>query len=113
MTEESNPGADQAAREDTAATQEERAPDAPTRLPRRSWGGVLKRTVREFKEDNLTDLAAALTYYGILAIFPAMIALISIVRLVGHSATQTLIDNLGKLAPGTAKGGDCGEVPRP
>jgi membrane protein len=93
----------QAAREDSEATQEERAPDAPTRLPRRSWGGVLKRTVREFKEDNLTDLAAALTYYGILAIFPAMIALISIVGLVGHSATNTLITNLDKLAPGTAR----------
>jgi membrane protein len=64
---------------------------------------VLKRTVREFKEDNLTDLAAALTYYGILAIFPAMIALISIVGLIGNSATQTLITNLDKLAPGTAR----------
>ena len=64
---------------------------------------MLKRTVREFKEDNLTDLAAALTYYGILAIFPAVIALISIVGLVGKSATQTLIDNLDKLAPGTAR----------
>jgi membrane protein len=97
-----NAGADQAAREDIGATQE-RAPEAPTRLPRRSWGGVLKRTLREFKEDNLTDLAAALTYYGILAIFPAVIALISIVGLVGSSATQTLINNLDKLAPGTAR----------
>jgi membrane protein len=102
MTAERDAGADQAARADTAAADEERAPKGPTGLPRRSWGGVLKRTVREFKEDNLTDLAAALTYYGILAIFPAVIALISIVGLVGHSATQTLIDNLGKLAPGTA-----------
>jgi membrane protein len=59
--------------------------------------------VREFKADNLTDLAAALTYYGILAIFPAVIALISIVGLIGHSATQPLINNLGKLAPGTAQ----------
>jgi membrane protein len=95
-------GPDQAAREDTEAT-EERAPEKPTRLPKGSWGGVLKRTFREFKEDNLTDLAAALTYYGILAIFPAMIALISIVGLVGHSATQTLINNLDQLAPGTAR----------
>ncbi|MBV8220141.1 MAG: YihY/virulence factor BrkB family protein [Solirubrobacterales bacterium] len=60
----------------------------------------MKRTVREFKADNLTDLAAALTYYGVLAIFPAVIALISIVGLIGHSATQPLISNLGKLAPG-------------
>jgi membrane protein len=81
----------------------EGGPDSPTALPARSWGGVLKRTVREFKEDNLTDLAAALTYYGVLAIFPAVIALVSILGLVGHSATQPLIENLGKVAPGPAK----------
>ena len=64
---------------------------------------VLKRTFREFKADNLTDLAAALTYYGVLAIFPAMIALISILGLIGQSATQPLIDNLDKLAPGPGR----------
>jgi membrane protein len=103
MTVKHDGATEESARTDTAATNEERAPEAPTRLPRRSWGGVFKRTVREFKEDNLTDLAAALTYYGILAIFPAVIALISIVGLVGHSATNTLISNLDKLAPGTAR----------
>ncbi|HTT30226.1 MAG TPA: YihY/virulence factor BrkB family protein [Solirubrobacteraceae bacterium] len=80
-------------------------PEKPTKLRGRAWGGVMKRTVREFRADNLTDLAAALTYYGVLdygvlAIFPAVIALISIVGLIGHSATQPLINNLGKLAPG-------------
>ena len=78
------------------------APTKPTRLPRRSWRGVFARTFREFKEDNVTDWAAALTYYGVLAIFPAVIALIAIVGLIGHSATQPLINNLGKFAPGTA-----------
>src|ERR1700740_694156 len=80
-----------------------RPPKRPTRMPRRSWGGTLKRTFKEFQDDNLTDWAAALTYYGILAMFPAVIALISIVGLVGHSATQTLIDNLYKLAPGQGR----------
>jgi membrane protein len=80
-----------------------RAPDTPTDLEGRSWRGTLKRTVREFKEDNLTDWAAALTYYGILAIFPALLALVSVLGLIGHSATQPLIDNLGKVAPGPAK----------
>ncbi|MGN6872071.1 MAG: YihY/virulence factor BrkB family protein [Solirubrobacteraceae bacterium] len=103
MTVQRDAGPDRAAREDTETTHQERAPEALTRMPRGSWGGVLKRTVREFKEDNLTDLAAALTYYGILAIFPAMIALISVVGLIGSSATQTLITNLDKLAPGTAR----------
>jgi membrane protein len=78
-------------------------PETPTDLRTRSWWGTLKRTVREFKDDNLTDWAAALTYYGILSIFPALLALVSILGLVGESATQPLIDNLGKVAPGPAK----------
>src|SRR5437588_9356208 len=80
-----------------------RAPDGPTGLTVGSWGGVFKRTVTEFRQDNLTDLAAALTYYGLLAIFPAIIALVSILGLIGHSATQPLIENLSKVAPGPAK----------
>ena len=67
------------------------------------WGGVVACTFTEFREDNLTNLAAALTYYGILAIFPALIALVSLVGLIGHSATQPLIENLDELAPGTAR----------
>jgi membrane protein len=69
----------------------------------RHWLPVLKRTVKEFREDNLTDWAAALTYYSVLAIFPALIVLVSILGLVGESATQPLIDNLGKVAPGPAQ----------
>jgi membrane protein len=69
----------------------------------RHWWPVLKRTVREFSEDNLTDWAAALTYFSVLAIFPALIVLVSILGLVGESATQPLIDNLGTVAPGPAK----------
>jgi membrane protein len=79
------------------------APDAPTDMKGKSWGGVLKRTFTEFKDDNLTDWAAALTYYGVLSIFPALIVLVSILGLIGSSATQPLIDNLGTVAPGPAK----------
>jgi membrane protein len=86
-----------------AARAEQKPPESPTRVPRRAWGGTLKRTFKEFQDDNLTDWAAALTYYGILAMFPAVIALISIVGLVGHSATQTLINNLYQLAPGQGR----------
>jgi membrane protein len=78
------------------------APGGPTDLNVRSWKGVATRTFREFKEDNLTDWAAALTYYGVLAIFPALLALVSILGLVGPSATQPLIDNLNAVAPGPA-----------
>jgi len=80
-----------------------REPDQPTELRGRGWWHALKRTVREFKEDNLTDWAAALTYYGVLAIFPALIVLVSVLGLIGSSATQPLIDNLGAVAPGPAK----------
>jgi membrane protein len=83
--------------------QHERAPDKPTDLSARSWRGVLRRTIAEFKEDNLTDWAGALTYYGVLSIFPALIVLVSVLGLIGSSATQPLIDNVGQVAPGPAK----------
>jgi membrane protein len=79
------------------------APDQPTDLPKRSWPSVLKRTMKQFSEDQLTTWAAALTYYAILSIFPALLALISILGLIGPSAIQPLIDNLGSVAPGPAK----------
>jgi membrane protein len=85
------------------AGDEGRAPKAPTKLDKSSWSGVFKRTVREFKEDELVDRAAGLTYYGVLAIFPAILALVSILGLLGKSSTQPMIDNLGKVAPGPAK----------
>ena len=80
-----------------------RAPDSPGDLGGTSKKDTLKRTFKEFSADNLTDWAAALTYYGVLAVFPMLIALVSIIGLVGSSATQPLIDNLGSVAPGPAK----------
>ncbi len=79
------------------------APEGPTKLGSGSWMGVFKRSARGFSADNLTDRAAALTYYGIQAIFPALLALVSILGLIGKSATQPLIQNLGKVAPGPAQ----------
>jgi membrane protein len=77
--------------------------EGPTDLRGRSWLGVLRRTVSEFSDDDLTDWAAALTYYAVLAIFPALIVMVSALGLIGHSATQPLIDNLGTVTPGPAK----------
>jgi membrane protein len=79
------------------------APDQPSDLPRSAWPGVLKRTIREFNADHLTDLAAALTYYGVLAIFPMLVVIVSLVGLLGHSVSQSLIHNLSTVAPGTTK----------
>src|SRR5687767_14042177 len=59
-----------------------RADYAPTGAdPKPTVFATLKRTLKEFSEDNLTDWAAALTYYGVLALFPALIALLSIIGL--------------------------------
>jgi YihY family inner membrane protein len=78
-----------------------RAPERPTQLSVGSWWGAIRRTVREFQVDNLKDWAAALTYYGVLSIFPALVVLISLIDLAGRSTIQTLLDNLGQVAPGS------------
>jgi membrane protein len=79
-------------------------PDAPTKLSKQGWKGTLKRTFKEFKDDNLTDWAAALTYYAVLALFPAVIALVSILGLVIDKATITrvLTDTVSQLGPSSA-----------
>ena len=87
----------------TATVDERRAPDDLSDLPKQSWKGVLKRAFREFSDDKVTDWAAALTYYGVLSIFPMLLALISLLGLFGQSATQPLLDNISSVAPGPAK----------
>jgi membrane protein len=80
-----------------------RAPDSPGDLEGSSKMDTLKRTFKEFSADNITDWAAALTYYGVLALFPALIALVSIVGFLGPSVTDSLLSNIEQLAPGPAK----------
>jgi membrane protein len=92
-----------AAKRDERGAADGRATDRPGDLSGTSKKETLKRTFKEFSADKLTDWAAALTYYGVLALFPALIALVSIIGLVGDSATQPLLDNVGKVAPGPAK----------
>ena len=106
---------DEAARRETAGddtgserrfargVDERRAPDDVTDLPKESWKGVVRRAMREFSDDNVTDWAAALTYYGVLSIFPMLLALVSLLGLFGQSATQPILDNLSSIAPGPAK----------
>ena len=83
---------------------DERAPERPTALGRRSWGGVLKRTFKEFKADNLTDWAAALTYYGVLSIFPALLVLVSILGLIGDVGDPAAARQPRQVAPGPGAG---------
>ncbi len=68
-----------------------------------AWQGAGRRTVREFKEDFLSDRAAALTYYAVLSIFPGLLVLVSLLGLFGKSATQPLITNLTHALPGTVR----------
>lgn len=77
--------------------------DTPTKLPKHQWWGALKRTFREFMDDKLLDWAAALTYYSILSLFPAVVVLMSLVGLIGESVTRPLIENVQQLAPGQAR----------
>jgi len=77
---------------------------SPIALPKRSWPDTLKRTVAEFKEDKLNHWAAALTYYAILSIFPALLVMVSLVGLIANpaSVTRVLTDTVSELGPATA-----------
>lgn len=68
------------------------------------WFATLKRTATEFMEDNLTDWAAALTYYGLLSLFPALIALVSLLGLFGdpQSTTRSLTEIITDIGPESA-----------
>ena len=77
--------------------------ETPVDLPKHAWWGALKRTFREFADDKLLDWAAALTYYSILSLFPAVVVLMSMVGLIGESVTGPLIENLRQLAPGQSR----------
>src|SRR4051794_6637147 len=81
-----------------------RTPESPTDVPPSGWFATLKRTAKEFQDDNLTDWAAALTYYAVLALFPALLVLVALLGLVGQypQTTNSLLAVLGKLGPSSA-----------
>ncbi|MEA2347499.1 MAG: rane protein [Thermoleophilaceae bacterium] len=76
-------------------------PSGPAQLRGRSWLAALKRTGLEFLEDDLLDWAAALTYYGTLAVFPALIAVVSLLGLIGSpdGTTDVIIEIVNRVAP--------------
>ena len=86
-------------RERAPSPDDERKPRSPSDLSRRSWLYVLRKTRSEFGDDQCTDLAAALTYYSVLALFPAAIALVSLLGVVGQaqSSVNTVLDVLRPL----------------
>jgi len=87
-----------------SSTDSQRAATRLRDLDRRSLWPALKRTVSEFQEDDLTDRAAALTYYGVLSMFPMLIVLVSLLGLFGdpQTTTQTVTDIVTELGPASA-----------
>ena len=79
---------------------DERKPDSPTKLRKPSFKYILGKTFREFTKDQCTDIAATLTYFMVLALFPALIALVSLLGVVGEAQSTTdtvlgIVQNLG------------------
>jgi membrane protein len=78
-------------------------PETPAELSGSSWLAAAKRSVQEFQDDALTDRAATLTYYGVLAIFPGILFLVSLLGLFGRQATQPLINNFAAAVPSAVR----------
>src|SRR5947199_3287623 len=81
-----------------------RAPDQRAGRSARSWRAVFKRTVREFREDNITDWAAALTYYGVMSLFPMVLVLVALLGLAGQypQTSDAVLRIIGKIGPSSA-----------
>lgn len=79
-------------------------PDSPADLKKRSWKYVLQKTVREFSADQCTDAAAGLVYYSVLALFPALIAIFSVLGVIGQgdAAADAVIGVIRSVAPDAA-----------
>jgi len=87
------------ARKSTPDPNDPRKPESPTDLTKPSFMYTLKKTLREFSSDQCTDLAASLTYYTVLALFPGLLAIVSILGLFGEgqSTVDTLLTMIGNV----------------
>ncbi|GAA4585231.1 membrane protein [Actinoplanes octamycinicus] len=74
-------------------------PDGPTDLRAKGIFAALKRTFKQFSEDNVSDWAAALTYYGVLSIFPGALVIVSVLGMLGPAGQRTVTDAVGEIAP--------------
>src|SRR6187402_1160464 len=88
----------------TTAPDDAGKPESPSKLTKPSWKYIARKTVREFSDDQCTDLAAALTYYAVLAIFPALLALVSLLGVIGQGqqTSDVLIGIVEDLGPASA-----------
>jgi membrane protein len=78
-------------------------PDSPTDVTKPSWKYIARKTLREFTKDQCPDLAAGLTYYAVLSLFPALLALVSLLGIFGDAekTTTALLDIVKGIAPGS------------
>jgi membrane protein len=92
---------DTAERTDVPAPDDRRKPESPPALHGGTWTYVLRNSVRQFSRDQCTDLAAALTYYAVLAAAPALLALVSVLGLVGNGgqAVERVIGTMDGVLP--------------
>src|SRR6476469_7772932 len=83
------------------APDDSRKPDSPADVTKPSWKYITKKTLREFTKDQCPDLAAALTYYAVLSLFPALLALVSLLGLFGdpQKTTNALLEIVRGFAP--------------
>ncbi|HJQ42183.1 MAG TPA: YihY/virulence factor BrkB family protein [Jatrophihabitantaceae bacterium] len=75
-------------------------PETPAEIPAPGWWAALRRAVRNIQRDDITDRAAALTYFGVLSIFPGLLVLVSCLGFAGKDTTQKFLDNVSQIAPG-------------
>src|SRR6478735_10948269 len=71
------------------SAEDARKPDRPTEVSKPSWKYIARKTLREFTKDQCPDLAASLTYYSVLSIFPALLALVSLLGIFGQAEKTT------------------------
>lgn len=98
------PGQQATAKSDAPAPDDPRKPGSPHELTAPSWRYVLGKTVREYLRDDGPDLAAALTYWAVLAVVPAALALVSLLGVFGNGEqiVAEVMDAAKQVAPGSA-----------
>ncbi|MCV7290248.1 YihY/virulence factor BrkB family protein [Mycolicibacterium wolinskyi] len=99
------PGAEQTQEKAQAPHPDDpRKPDSPDDLTKASWWYVLRKTAREFSADQCTDLAAALTYYAVLSLFPALLVMVSLLGVFGQGqrTTDAMLEAAGDVVPASA-----------
>jgi membrane protein len=98
----SDPESESAAPDSAAPASPDEGPDSPAQLSGNSLWNAVKRTITEFQDDNLTDWAAALTYYGVLSIFPGLLVLTAVLGLLGDDTLTRVVNSVQPLLPDAA-----------